>query len=180
MSCHMVQNESITIYEALHNPRTYIESHCSDSTSTSSKWISYICIILQTIAHIHNENILHNDIKTDNFVFGLTSRGEIEPFLIDFGKACFADQGKYYQLSEEEKKIYKKNHSHIAPDLRDGLVRQSKASDIFAFGQMLYYVYYKKLKLKTQIKVIAKLCLDYNESNRPTCAYLEEMLTTAL
>lgn len=63
--------------------------------------------------------------------------------MIDFGKACFATQGKYYKLSEEEKDIYKNEHSHVAPDLRDGVISQSKASDVYAIGQLIYYVYKK-------------------------------------
>ena len=39
--------------------------------------------------------------------------------VIDLGKAGF---GKKYMLSQEDKDLYKTRYSHIAPDLKDGLV----------------------------------------------------------
>ena len=41
-------------------------------------------------------------------------------------------RGNFYRLSEAEKEQYKKNHCHIAPDLRDGLCMHSTESDIFS------------------------------------------------
>ena len=166
MSCHLIEIESVTIYDALHTPKHWIESH---------KWIHYMVIAIQTISFLHQHNILHYDIKGDNFVFTLTAANEVEPILIDFGKACYAGKGKSYNLNDEEKKIYQEKHSHVAPDLRDGLTNQSKASDVYAWGQLLYYVY-KKLSLNKTIKVTIKLCLMYHDYERPSCTDVEKML----
>ena len=105
MSCHMLKNESLTIYDALHKSNHLIESH---------EWVKYMIICVQTIGYLHQKNIIHNDIKSDNFIFDMTAHS-IEPILIDFGKACYVDQGKFYNLNDAEKKIYQEKHFHVAP-----------------------------------------------------------------
>ena len=166
MSCHTINNQTVTIYNALN----------ADSELVQPNWINYIIIAAQTISYLHDANILHNDIKGDNFIFGITSANEAEPFLIDFGKACYASQGKCYKLSEEEKSIYKNQHAHVAPDLWDGITIQSRASDIYALGQLIYYIY-KKMHLMKTVKVIVRLCLAYHDYERPSCNDIERMLS---
>lgn len=65
---------------------------------------------------------------------------------------------------------------NILTDLRDGVISQSKASDVYAIGQLIYYVY-KKAHLVKDVKVIAKLCSAYNDYERPTCSDVEGMLS---
>ena len=47
------------------------------------------------------------------------------------------DKGKRYSLFEAEKDVYKRDHPHIAPDLRDGLVAQSASTDMYSLGRIL-------------------------------------------
>ena len=47
---------------------------------------------------------------------------QLQPYIIDFGKAHRIDCGKMYTLSESERQEFKVEHSHITLDLRDGLV----------------------------------------------------------
>ena len=54
---------SVTLHEAL-------ENGTSEDWTNPEKWIHYIHI---TIDNFHHANIIHNDIKGDNFVFGTTS-----------------------------------------------------------------------------------------------------------
>ena len=168
MSYHLVENKSVTLYEAL-------ENGTSKDWTNPEKWIHYIHIIIKTIDNLHHANIIHNDIKGDNFMFGTTSENRVEPILIDFGKACYSEQGKHYNLNECDKKSYKEKHFHIAPDLREGITTQNKASDVYAFGNMVYHIY-KKVKFNKKIKHIVKLCMVYSGYERPTCADIESML----
>ena len=89
--------------------------------------------VISAIRFLHNKNILHNDIKSDNIVVDECGPKAV---LIDFGKACFIKEAVKYFLSPEEKSRYKKEHPHIAPDLRDGHCNQSKSTDIFSFGRV--------------------------------------------
>lgn len=60
MSCHTIENKTITIYNALHAGKSIL----------SHSWIKSISIAVQTVSFLHNANILHNDIKGDNFILG--------------------------------------------------------------------------------------------------------------
>ena len=60
----------------------------------------------------------------------------MKPVIIDFGKACEIVHGKLYRLTSKEREEYKINHPQIAPDLRDGLCKQSEASDIYSYGRI--------------------------------------------
>ena len=52
----------------------------------------------------------------------------VQAVIIDFGKACDANIGKTYTLVESQKEQCKKDHSHIAADLRDEASQQSAYS----------------------------------------------------
>ena len=61
-----------------------------------------------------NKGFLHNDLKLDNIVIGNTM-----------------------SLSDTERDVYKREHSQIAPDLRDGLVAQSILTDVYSLGRII-------------------------------------------
>ena len=55
--------------------------------------------------------------------------------VIDFGKCVYACSAKKLMLSEAKKVEYRQSHKHIAPDLVDGLVKPSPASDVYSYGR---------------------------------------------
>ena len=62
--------------------------------------------------------------------------------------------------------MYKKEHPQVAPDLRDGLVQQSQATDIYSLGRILKRcnsVLLHSPDLSTQIRKI----LSYHSHDRP-------------
>ena len=126
-SYHGFNNCSVTIHSAL-----FKRSKDLDCFVDSVNWKDILRQISCGLEHLHLKiKLLHNDIKCDNVV--LTSR-DAEPsigvVIIDFGKACDIGKGRSYSLSQSQKDYYKKHHPHIAPDLRDGLCKQSERSDI--------------------------------------------------
>ena len=135
----------------------------------------FSCLLRLTcgLQFIHKKHTLHNDLKLDNIVLGTTNYSTVRPYIVDFGKACSTVAARTYHLTDEEKAEHKANHSQIAPDLRDGLVKQSACTDIFSLGRVF------KRTNKTIIKsddfyILAKECLHYHSHSRPS---IEEIIS---
>ena len=132
MSFHSIEGKPCILYDVL-NP---------DEKGTHLALIDWRKLMLDLVAalcYIHNNGILHNDIKTDNIVLD-GSPSQIRCVLIDFGKSCFISQGKRYRLSESSKPYYKEHHPQIAPDLRNGHCHQSTHSDVYSVGRVLQQI----------------------------------------
>uniref|UniRef100_A0A7S0QI48 Protein kinase domain-containing protein n=1 Tax=Cryptomonas curvata TaxID=233186 RepID=A0A7S0QI48_9CRYP len=104
----------------------------------------------EAIAKLHNSNIVHGDIKAENFV--LTDAGQVK--LIDFGflleidllnQENFgpADVLNAVYIAPEMREI-KQGHRGLGQLLEDGLVTSLgdllKANDIWMLGQILYFL----------------------------------------
>ena len=61
--------------------------------------------------------------------------------MIDFGKATSTDKGKTCKLIDIDKSQYTTNFSHMSPEVIKGLSAQSKMSDIYSLGGILYKVH---------------------------------------
>ena len=130
-------------------------------------WRKILLGIVKGLEYLHSHckgSILHNDLKCDNIVVD-NSSGFVEPCIIDFGKACFECNAKQYQLSKSEKEKYKLRHPQVAPDVRDGIKKQSKASDVYSFGRILSNINEKK-PIPAVLSIVDK-CLQYNSNARP-------------
>ena len=160
MSFHAVSGIAINVHRALYKTPT-------EMTFDPLDWVNCLKDIVEALDFIHNKGYLHNDIKLDNIVLGDGVNGRICAYLIDFNKACLISCGKSYNLSETDIKFYKQNHPQIAPDLRDGLVRQSTASDVYSIGRVIKTVCKHKLKKIISVSDIAAQCLHYNGVKRP-------------
>ncbi len=127
--------------------------------------INCLLCLAKALEFIHTKQILHNDLKRDNVVLGTTKYSNLRPYIVDFGKACFVSAARIYHLNKDEKAEHKVNHTQIAPDLRDGLVKQSTSSDIFSLGRI-----FKRMNstIKSDnFSVLIKQCLQYHSCSRP-------------
>ncbi|OHT05522.1 hypothetical protein TRFO_26730 [Tritrichomonas foetus] len=88
----------------------------------------YSLVITDVIKMIHEREIIHGDIKPQNILIDARRNG-FEPLVADFGNARFLKDGKAY--------ISYGTKYYIAPEVMAG-ESPSKASDIFAFGILLY------------------------------------------
>ena len=87
--------------------------------------------MVSALKYLH-DHILHNDIKADNILIDDRSSYQC---VIDFGKSCFAADGRSYSLSETERRRYSLEHPQVAPDLRDGHCKQF--SDVYSVGRVI-------------------------------------------
>ena len=91
---------------------------------------------------------------------------------MDYGKAQIASASRKYNLTEEQKEMYRTHHSHIAPELIDGSSKPSYSSDMFSFGRIfksvMHYFPLPATELPKEIVTIVKKCLCYNPLKRPS------------
>jgi serine/threonine protein kinase len=121
--------------------------------------------LMSAVKYLHDNNILHNDIKSDNVIVEYTA-SSAKGVLVDLGKACYVADSRRYDLSKEERKKYSNNHPQIAPDLRDGHCSQSFASDIYSIGRVLSELNRLVLEVPA-LNSLSNMCKEYLCSDRP-------------
>ena len=122
---------------------------------------------------LHAQGVLHNDLKSDNIVLtdctpatSKSVRQKLWPIIVDFNKACPEDDGKTYHLQPTEIQQYKKRYSHLAPDLVDGKVKQSTASDVYSFSRIVQKLSTVSTVSEKDFPGLCALCTTYTGSNR--------------
>ncbi|HIE29764.1 TPA: serine/threonine-protein kinase [Candidatus Poribacteria bacterium] len=93
-------------------------------------WTIQICDVLE---YLHNEKIIHRDIKPDNIRF--TPEGQIK--LVDFGIA------KIFDPKNPKTATVKRaaTHGYSAPEQYSGTEYTDARSDIYSLGATLYYLW---------------------------------------
>lgn len=175
------------IYNTVKHPRIMVMSyhpfdgqtksltvHASLKTTdlTKPNWKSVLLTCVSALTYLAEKEVLHNDIKSDNILVEYLPPDykQCRSVLIDFGKACYVTEAKLYQLSKEQKQKYKVIHPQVAPEVRDGINKQSHASDIYSFGRIMQHI-----NCKLQIPVLDQLagqCLGLVFKERPTAKQL--------
>ena len=132
-----------------------------------------ICIftiqILDRIEFIHSKNIIHRDIKTENFLIG--NPDEYLIYIIDFGLS------KKYKSSRTNKHIqYKKTKMFSGTEIFSSLnackgFEQSRRDDLESLGYMIIFFLnggnlpWRKLSGKTKSDKLKKICAMKNNVN---------------
>ena len=127
-----INQRSTTLFELLNSTTNYFNIREYES-------ISIIEQLGNALKYLHDNKILHNDIKTDNVII-FKEGVKFKAILIDFGKACLFANAKDKQLSENLKAVYRKRHAHIEPEVVEGNSKQSPASDIYSSGRVILKV----------------------------------------
>ena len=131
--------------------------------------------VVAALHHVHQRGYLHNDIKMNNILLGKTCIGTISAYLTDFGKACRQKDAQLYRLTDKEIEVHKVKHTHVAPDLRDGLVTQRRETDIFSLGRVFHRLCSKHSLLGSLNETI-KACLSYHSHDRPQLSVIVKAL----
>lgn len=153
---------------------------CYHTLLNLDAWLKIMTELASGLHHIHENNLIHRDLKTDNVVFYEKSQ-VLLPVIVDFGKCEYVTNSVKYSLTETEKEEYRKNHKHIAPDLVDGIAKPSSASDVYGYGRIfknvICYFPLPLSELPVTVKNMVKLCLKYESASRPSCKEIIELLT---
>ena len=107
-----------------------------------NKYINDICLFaiqgLERLKYIHDKNIIHRDIKTDNFLIGRKDPDII--YLIDFGfakKYRSSRAGKHIKFSKTGKLIGSMNYA-LCNAMKGYEI--SRRDDLESFGYLLLYL----------------------------------------
>ena len=168
MSYHSfnVQMESLTIHTSLKS--THL---------TKANWKQVLLGCISALCYLVKKQVIHNDIKADNVLveYLAPEYKQCRSVLIDFGKACCVSEAKLYHLSPEEKEKYKVFHPQIAPEVHNGIHKQSFASDIYSFGRIMQRVNHK-LEIPV-LNSLADQCLGAAYDKRPSAQQLLTFLS---
>lgn len=137
------------------------------STLSKAVFSDILVGVCKGLKYIHEKGFLHNDLKLDNVVLGNSISKMYLPYIIDFGKSCRIASGKRYTLTEEQKTLYKKEHTQIAPDLRDGMVSQSVLTDTYSLGRIMKRVNSVCIQ-SASLRTCCRKVLSYSSHERPT------------
>ena len=143
----------------------------ADNILSVSSWLTVSRRILSAISDMHDLQILHNDIKSNNIIIQRNQN----PMIIDFGKATAIQCPSRYTLSDSQKQRYKKRYSHLAPDLIDGTCSQSIYTDIYSVGNVFRHIG-KEMQIDQLVEVAGKMMRDAS-IDRMRLSQAQELLT---
>ena len=150
-----------------------------DPFGQKNKYIKDICLFaiqgLERLKHIHDKNIIHRDIKTDNFLIGRKDPDII--YLIDFGfakKYRSSRTGKHIKFSKTGNLIGSMNYASC--NSMKGY-EISRRDDLESFGYLLLnlakgglapwikYCEMKNISLHNELQTILKIKMNITEEN---------------
>ncbi|CAH1776151.1 unnamed protein product [Owenia fusiformis] len=130
-------------------------------------YIHQLRCFIHSVQHIHSLGILHNDLKTDNFVMKSRTAG----VLIDFGVACS-------MLSPFTWSQVNSNQTWIAPEVREARSPVSIASDIYSIGVAFEDI--SSLVDDCRLRSAITACSEPEAFDRPGIGFLDEILCAIL
>ena len=165
-----IQRKSITLHKAL---------NYYNVTLREEDMYKIFHGITEALQHMHKNDFLHNDIKSNNILLQYRNR-EYSPVVIDFWKACLLSAGKYYSLDKTEKQKYRVKYPFLCPALIEGLERQSPRTDVFSFGYMLIKSLENANISVQNLYTIGKMCMSFNSIMRPTITVVNKKIAQFL
>lgn len=175
-----VRGYALTLYDLLF-PNDILETSKKDiafSVHCEIKIIELFNILLKIgegMDYCHQKNIVHRDLKADNVAL-YEQNNNLMPVIIDFGKSDVIKNTKQYSLTEEQKKEYRINHKHIAPDLVDGIAKPSPSSDIYSYGRIFKSVVrdfpISPKNIPPDVVSMVNNCLSYDSLQRPNGKFI--------
>lgn len=134
----------------------------SATPSTISKNLrKIVCQLVEGIAFLHENNIVHLDIKLDNLM--LSDDSELRFTIIDFGLSC--------QLSSQEKIIQGRvgTRGYVAPEVETSKWYNPFRADLYSCGATIKYMCDKSEQsdLRTSLLAISASLMHSEPKKRP-------------
>lgn len=107
--------------------------------------------IAEALRYIHNQSIIHGDIKSENILITRTPEGRRVPKLLDFGLARATVQSEVGAIEGTPE--------YLAPERIYGGA-PSKASDIYALGLLFYEVLVGGLPFRGSIEQVFRMQIE--------------------
>ncbi len=164
---HAIVMSYITLSGTPMNLHNFLTARPEGISFNSALALQVLLDVSRGLLSIHASGVLHNDIKLDNIALGNSATRTLKAYIIDFGKACLTGNGRKYQLSPEQIALYKQQYPHVAPDLRDGKIMQSPATDVYSLGRVIRKVNQMVLH-SDEVTTIAKQAMHVSSSQRPS------------
>lgn len=166
------EDKSLTLHEVLH-----IHNELCDERVM----LTLCAQILEAMNYLHSEvKVIHNDLKCNNIVtcncFTFQEATPENSFyvqivIVDFGKATLIENGRHLYLTASEKSEYFRRYTHIAPEVIDGISRQSTRSDMYGVGKVIQKVLDADIfsaKNRKAMDDLATKCCSPKYLSRPT------------
>ncbi len=122
------------------------------SAEDLAEFIKFMCEVL---GHLHSNHIVHRDLKPENILV----RGDGTLALADFGIAWF-DPNHFEGTRLTEARDRLGNFMFMAPEQMDSRVPPTPATDLYAVGQMVYWLAYGDVIRGTGAPRLAALSED--------------------
>jgi serine/threonine protein kinase len=123
---------------------TYFErtlSECREKLINEKEKINKIMYrILEIIENVHEQYIIHRDIKIDNFMIL-----ENEIFIIDFGMATFYIDEEKEHIPYKQREYITGTPKYISINIHNG-IEPSRRDDLISIGYLYLYLYYGNLQ----------------------------------
>jgi serine/threonine protein kinase len=93
--------------------------------------------MLQRVEYVHSRNIVHRDIKPDNFMMGASDPGRV--YIIDFGLAKFYKDRRGHHIDHRDNKSFTGSARYASINTHLG-IEQSRRDDLESLGYVLLYL----------------------------------------
>ncbi|CAH1797774.1 unnamed protein product [Owenia fusiformis] len=128
-------------------------------------FISHILCLIHSVEYVHSMGLLHNDIKTDNYVLS----GRDDGVLIDFGMAT--THSKPYKRSRPTTQC-----SWMAPEISSGELATSTTSDVYSVGYFAREVTKARGIVNDKLKEVYRSCMQQDRNKRPPLTWCRVQL----